>query len=120
MKGGFEVDVFPAHVEGEDVAVVGVVGTAGEAVPAGLAGVEVKGGGVVAAVEGAAGRCTLSVGTVEDCAGFFGEGAEGYAGADGFKIGLRHELPTNESKNLIVSTISSERLISFWADTLIL
>ena len=73
FKGGFEVDVFPTHVEGEDVAIVGVVWAVGEAVPAGFIGVEVEGGGIIAAVEGAARRCTLSVGMVEDRAGFFGE-----------------------------------------------
>ena len=76
MEGGFEVDVFPVHVEGEDVAVVGVLGTSSETVPTGLASVEVKGGGVIAAVERAAGRSPDSVGTVEDRAGFFGECAQ--------------------------------------------
>ena len=76
MEGGFEVDVFPAHVEGEDVAVIGVVGAAREAVPTGVAGVEAEGGGIVAAVERAAGGGIRSGGTIEHNAGIFGEEAQ--------------------------------------------
>jgi len=78
LEGGFIVYAAPAHVEVDGVAVVVVLGTAGEAVPAlaaVAAGVEVEGGGVVSAgVEGADG----GVPAVKDGAGFFGEGAEVY------------------------------------------
>ena len=71
-EGGFEVEVYPAHVEGEDITVVVVRRAVGKAVPAGFVVVKVEGGRVVAVMEGAGGGVALKVG-----AGFFSEDAEG-------------------------------------------
>ena len=77
-QGRGKIKVLPEHVEADEVTVVVTGGTAVEAVPATVFGVEVESGGVVAVVERAVGGVAAKSG-----AGLLGEGTEGEAGAEG-------------------------------------